>query len=1246
MDKVKLVSLNARGLKNKLKRNTIFNYLKSQNIDIACIQESHITEKEIGVWEKQWGGKIVFQAGTNHSKGELMLISKHFTGTVKIEKSQNRLLVLSVTHGNMSFVLVNVYAPNETKEKIRFFNVIQNILYEYRLQNLIIMGDFNCVMNNQMDNISGRPHSKQEIEQLNESVSALGTQDAWRICHPNEKEFTWCRHTPFIARRLDYCFVSDEVLPWLVSCEHLSVSSTDHKAVLIELNSNVFKRGPGHWRFNNSYLSDSIFVEKMNNHLKELLSNNDSQYKNNLDIKWEQCKVEIREFCIEYGRNKACKKKNELLKLQSELKEIERKLVRNGEDKDLQMMHLNLKQKIEVMQLDRARGAQVRARVKWIEEGEKNTKFFCNLEKVRARKNTITRLKQSSGNIIIKQEEIMQEQVNYYRSLYSQIPTERNIEESLLNFIKDETFPKLDNEEAELCDTDITLKEASNALSLMKNGSAPGCDGLTIEFMKFFWKHIGQTVLDSFKDSYKKGELSYSQRKGLIILLHKGDQLDRENLNNWRPITLTNSDYKILAKILALRLSCVIPKVVNEDQVGYLKGRNISTVIRTIDDVINYLNVTGKAGYLLALDYSKAFDSISKEYLIEVFKIFGFKNDFIRWVQILNNNTSSCINHGGWISEGFTVNSGIRQGCPFSPLAFILAVEVLAIKIRNSLIKGIQLPHPSYNEQSLKIKQYADDTTLFLQNKEDVDRGIIILNWFSQFSGLKLNREKTKIMKIGKNNVEKDLPFECVQQIKILGVYFNNYTMAKYIEANWLGKIEKVNNMIKMWSARDLSMLGKVLVIKTFLMSQFSFLMQSIGIPEKILTKINQIFYKFLWQRKFSNRKAFEKIKRKTLQKDYKEGGIQMIDMLEVQMRYYLQWAGKLASSQQENWSNIPKWHYSSLGSDLGVFSINCHVSQIKQLENVKNQFWETVLTTYLKEKSLTDIEKVDVSNVLNQTLFNNNLIQHKGSVLFHAEWVKKGLEKVHNIVSLTERRFLTLHEVQNIITTNKANVFFEYWAVINALPHIWKVWVRECSLEIQEENSLDRLIIFNTKLKNIKAMLKNKKDITQVPPYACYYWKRLFDTEINEDVWTMSRKATKEVRLLELQWKIVHRIYPTNIILEKMKIVKNNKCSYCPNEVDFLEHFYYECQIIKNFWNYVSTTLSMIFEKKIMCTIQDVLFGFQHNSIGLKEKQHINHVLLVGKMCISIVKKTNQVKALIPHFEFHLRLRKLDRFL
>ena len=116
------------------------------------------------------------------------------------------------------------------------------------------------------------------------------------------------------------------------------------------------------------------------------------------------------------------------------------------------------------------------------------------------------------------------------------------------------------------------------------------------------------------------------------------------------------------------------------------------------------------------------------------FKCFGFGDNFLKWVGVLFNNVESSINYQGWLSEGFKEETGVRQGCPFSPLAFILGLEIMAIKIRsNTGTNGIALPIPNMNASiatALKIALYADDITLFLQNRQDMDKALEIIKSF------------------------------------------------------------------------------------------------------------------------------------------------------------------------------------------------------------------------------------------------------------------------------------------------------------------------------------------------------------------------------------------------------------------------------------------------------------------------------------------------------------------------------------
>ena len=1242
MDGISIVSFNVNGMKNRMKRKTFFSFFRKNKYDVICLQETHITKKEVNIWEKEWGGQIFYKTGSDKSKGEMILITKNFNGEAKLEQAEDRILTISVTKEKNTLIIANVYAPNNGRDKASFYQKLAEDMKKYEDNNLIVVGDFNCTIDPELDIISGYPHNKAESESFKEAFNQLGLLDLWRIQHPTEKDFTWSRRNPFIARRLDYCFVSEGILTYNASCKHSCMPNSDHKAIVLEISESNFTRGPGYWRFNNSYLKNETFAKLMNETIQNFKRTNEELESS---LKWEMCKLEIRNTCIEFGKKSACQKRNELIVLNMKLKEIEKNISDNPQNEAALAEYYKLKQKMEVLHMYKTKGAQIRARLKWIEEGEKNTKFFCNLEKVRSKNNVIEKLTKETGEVITNQKDILEEQVSYYRHIYSQKTESTDIRESVQTFSEGESYRKLDIEEANACEGKVTLSETTSALRNMKNDSAPGSDGLTIEFYKFFWGKIGDLVTNSFNESFDKEELSYTQRQGVITLIHKGKDLERDKLNNWRPITLTNTDYKILAKALAERLGTVIGKLVSEDQVGFIKNRNISTVIRTIDDVVNYLNKTGKVGYLLALDYAKAFDSISKDYLLHIFETFGFGNEFQKWVKVLTNKSQSRINHGGWVSESFNIDCGIRQGCPFSPLAFVLAVELLAIKIRNSNITGIKVPSCEEERDTfVKIKQYADDTTLFLKHREDMKQALNIIKSFEAFSGLKLNINKTKALAVGTQPPEKNLPFAIVKKIKILGIYFEADKMAKNIEDNWKTRMEVIQNLIVKWSRRDLSIHGKIVVVKTFLVSQLIYVMQSIGVPEDALIKINTMLYKFVWQRKHSNRKAFEKVKRTTMEADYQYGGQKMINVNNLQKIFYLQWAGKLyMSDDKEQWSDIPKWHLNKILGNNGTFMLNCKAKDLRSLDNIQNNFWEDVIRTYLNNKEPLKAEDINSSNFRELPLFYNDLITYKRKVLYFPRWKIKGIEYVKDMIHPTEKRLLTHIEIERIIGQPNAEIIFQYNALRNAIPNMWIEWIqREDGLQQSIQAPQCEASFFNTKPKMIKEYLEKKENKPQ--SNISRHWKRKFDFELDENIWMLARAATKETRLLELQWKLNHNIYPTNILLQKMKVKETNKCDTCLGDVDFIEHFFFQCPKVSKLWENAEKNIAFQIGKKIKLSMTDVLFGVNNEEYTQNQKSIINHILLIGKMSISIAKKTHTLEALHIIFETNFKLR--EKFL
>ena len=155
----------------------------------------------------------------------------------------------------------------------------------------------------------------------------------------------------------------------------------------------------------------------------------------------------------------------------------------------------------------------------------------------------------------------------------------------------------------------LTDVECLESLKTMASNKSPGTDGLPAEFYKVFLDYVKPFLLNALNCSFTNEHLSITQRRGLITLVPKKNK-PANLLKNWRPITLLNCDYKIAAKSIANRIKKVLPKIINNDQTGFLKNRTIGENIRLIDSIISYTSTKQIPGLLLFIDFEKAFDSI------------------------------------------------------------------------------------------------------------------------------------------------------------------------------------------------------------------------------------------------------------------------------------------------------------------------------------------------------------------------------------------------------------------------------------------------------------------------------------------------------------------------------------------------------------------------------------------------------------------------------------------------------------
>ena len=259
-------------------------------------------------------------------------------------------------------------------------------------------------------------------------------------------------------------------------------------------------------------------------------------------------------------------------------------------------------------------------------------------EKTRARRRLFAGIRNAQGVIVHSISAILRVWVVFYVHLFSAATLSSADQDFYINSLD----CSLLNEEASLCEGEVTLTECTQALKSFKRKKSPGLDGLPYEFYSKIWGLMGPDLVATFHDSFRPGSLSFSQRTGLITLLYK--KHDRLDTKNWRPISLLCTDYKILSKVLTNRLKSVLASVISESQSCGVPGRFSGSKIRTLQDIVNHCNCHQTGGALVSLDQEKAFDRVDWGYMQKVLTRMNFGPSFCSWVSLLYKHlfSSAC----------------------------------------------------------------------------------------------------------------------------------------------------------------------------------------------------------------------------------------------------------------------------------------------------------------------------------------------------------------------------------------------------------------------------------------------------------------------------------------------------------------------------------------------------------------------------------------------------------------------------
>lgn len=1183
-------SLNVRGLKDIVKRKALFLFLKGQKTQINFLQETHSSDMDTSFWANQWGDKILFSHGSNRSGG-VAICFNNCPGEIVTHRTdgEGHWLAVVIKMENLFIIVINVYGYNNDGQNKTLLNDLTDLISELKgrfLTDYILLGgDWNMTPDEWCDRWPSRLGKPQFNYIINNFVTDNNLTDVWRNFYPDARSYSWFKPNGSSMSRLDFWLVSNDILNYSTGSSISKAPLTDHCFIDLFLEPTVKKpMNKGFWKFNANLLHNEDYCSK----IREIIRAHENNETIDNDIsRWEFFKFKVREFTIRFSKEVIRKKKEYESNLLWEINQCCNKPDLNELEKT-RIMELQIK--LDELYLERARGAFVRSRAKWIEAGEKNSSYFCNLEKNRQKRNSINSL--LINGLECKDQKIIEREVySFYSNLYSSNYSQTD---SDLFFDKIHKFiPQIEDSFKEICEAEFKIEELDEIITKMSPNKSPGTDGLTTNFYQFFWNDLRQFLYKALRGCIHRKELMTSMKQGLITLIPKTGK-DKRILDNLRPITLLNTDYKIFSGAVAFRLKEGISSIISETQSGFLKNRSIHNNIRLVLDLLEYKNEIDGGGFLLFLDFYKAFDRVEHPFIIKTLHKFGFGKKFLNIIGMLYNEINSSVALGHGTCSRFQIKRGIRQGCGSSPLLFIMVAEMLSLLIKNSDIEGLEVMG-----RLITISQLADDTTLFLKNADQIPLALQAINHFSKASGLQLNLDKCEILTLHEHPLQPIYNIKVKKEAKYLGIVISKDDTVSEQKNIWVN-IDKCKSILNRWSQRDLSIFGRILLTKMDSLSRLIYPAFSLPLKDKMIKQINSINFNFIWKNKCHY------IRKDDMVKSYEEGGGNVIDFDTMNGVLKVKWLKSYIQNKQSIWFIIPNLIFQKMG---GIeFLLRCDFNN-NRLPIKLSAFHQQVLLYWklIYKHNFTPH---------NTPIWNNRYVLQKNKSIYLEEWFTKGVWAVAHLMDDEGNLLKFEHFCEKYQLVCTFNFFNK---MIKAIPNSVRAMVKEDIVHSKILPKMRPLCIQGTDLHGEKCTNKFLRHIFLQQLYPNSIKRKYVLQDYKENEIQKIRKSYISYplppKVKELNFKILNEIYPTKHFLNIRFNIEMNNCTFCEKDTETLHHLFFDCDVSHAFWSDMWSWLQSKNINILPFSVRIIKFG-----IFVSDKDVdlvINYLILLGKFFI-----------------------------
>ena len=1051
-----VLSVNARGLATDANRQAVFRALRASRADVFLLQETSCPDERTALfWGKQWSPDPLKSYFTRHrdpltgalAAGVAILFSKACNAVVDpdsvvLDNASGRYAALRFRLDGWSVFLVNVYAPNEQAARAAFFGKVLEYMVEATPDaaeeedaadpaEIVLGGDFNMVLDPTLDRVGGVDGGGTgAAAALLDVMHHFALCDPWRDANPGVVATTWRPENARMGARLDrvLCTAPLAALASAVISD-TPIPRLDHRPVSVTFDLTQIARGPGYWMLNQSLLRDKRYIEVIKEVLADAVAFIDSPLCFSLSSGWDYLKARVRTVSLSYGAAKARAFKRDKAAAIAALAEVE--LLWTTDPALYAPLLVLARAAVDAISVLEYEGAAVRARVRWTEDGERPTRYFCALERARQQDAAISELTTPDG-VVTEPRAIARAAGDFYKALLSEDdPISVSAQDRLLGALDGErTLCEVDRE---ACDMPLTLDELRAVLTRSARNRSPGADGLPYEFYSTFWDEVGPTLLRVLRAALDVGLLPPSCRSGVIkVLFKKGD---RKDLKNWRPLSMLCTDYKLLASSVATRLASVAAKIILPEQTGFMAGRHIGENVLLVQGVLDL----AEEGCMVMLDQEKAYDRVCWSFLHRALERYGFGPAFRAAVATLYNGSVSCVQVNGWTSASFALQRSVRQGDPLSPLLYNLVDNALAAAImRDPGYIGLRLPLPPPSPK-VATMLYADDKTFFASCASDLALLARWLRTYCRATGARVNWAKSCGLWLSADTFALPESMDRLQWVPFgnlvtyLGVPVGRDASLTEV---WEEVAKKMEATLTRWRVRALSSRGRLTVVRSLATSRLWHIASVCPVPGDTLKRMERAVWSFFWKGKKAGA-----VRRDVCAAPPELGGLGMFHISNVIKALHVQWLVRLLHPAAAAWKGVA-WaclaraappHFTDNPRDL----LTAAISPGRLKFSNKVGIWGDAIQTWLALGGGARAGPTTYGEILGQPIWWNEWIldgddQPMGTARNTLALVTAGIVRVRDLWDRMAAAFYT-HEALGIPAVALA-------AVHAALPAAWIV--------------------------------------------------------------------------------------------------------------------------------------------------------------------------------------------------------------